>query len=149
MRGKSINRRLPFKTEILEYSRRKLHIYGDRGNRECDRAWAAAAIRFAFLLRASEPEAREFRDVTFGGNEGNRYVGGNEGNRYVLIFIRNSKTDQSEVGVFRILGEAGVAPISKNGKMCRTGKSGDVGASFRMRNPPSGNTSDQMGSRGS
>ena len=51
-------------------------------------------VGFMFLLRASELEALQVRDITFGEYDGTRYV---------RIFIRKSKTGQEEFGVFRSL----------------------------------------------
>ena len=50
-----------------------------------------------FLLRASEIEALQVKDVTFGEYDGTRYV---------RIFIRKPKTDQEELGAFRSLNGA-------------------------------------------
>ena len=63
-----------------------------------------------FLLRASELDDLELRDIAFGGKA---HLG------YVRIFIRKSKNDQDAVGVFRSLNanNATLCPVAraKNG----------------------------------
>lgn len=67
MKKKPVNRMIPFNTELLGFSRQKLRIDEETGTREFDRARTSALMGFAFLLRAVELAALEFRDVTFGG----------------------------------------------------------------------------------
>ena len=76
-----------------------------------DRLWTATLVGFMFLLRASELEALEVKDVTFGEYDGTRYV---------RIFIRKSKTDQGEFGVFRSLNEKNktLRPLRSGGATC-------------------------------
>ena len=94
--NKTVNRRLPYNTELLEFGRKKLLIDSPSSDHRFDRAWVATLVGFMFLLRASELDALRVKDITFGEHEGARYVG---------IFIRKSKTDQEEFGVFRSLNE--------------------------------------------
>lgn len=96
MKNKSVNRRLPFNTDLLEYSRRELRIDEDNGEWEFARARTAALIGFTFLLRASELAALGSRDVA---------IGGNDWAIYARSFIRESKTDKEKVGDFRSSGE--------------------------------------------
>ena len=96
--NKNVNRRLPFNTKLLEYSRHRCGIDDIGSEKRPDRAWAATLIGFMSLLRASELAALAVKDVTFGEHEGTRYV---------RIFIRKSKTDQGEFGAFRTMGEPG------------------------------------------
>ena len=66
MSNKNVNRRLPLNTELLGYRRQRLGIGKIGIERSFDRAWTAALIGFMFLLRASELEALQVKDVTFG-----------------------------------------------------------------------------------
>ena len=67
MKNKSADRRLPFNTELLDFSREKLRIDEETGTMEFYRARPSTLIGCSFLLRASELAALEFRDVAFGG----------------------------------------------------------------------------------
>ena len=94
MCNKTVNRRLPFNTELLEFGRMRLGIDTEQRGLEFNPSWEATLIGVMFLLRASELAALEIRDVTFVGHEGVEYV---------RIFIRKSKHDQEELGAFRRL----------------------------------------------
>lgn len=98
MANKTINRRLPFNTELLEYGRMELGVGNQSEPQEFDRALIAAPVGFAFILRAIGLAAPEWRDITFGQDD--------EG-EYVRSFIRKSKTGREEVGVFRSLNATG------------------------------------------
>ena len=103
-RNKNVNRRLPFNTELLDFSRHKLNVGERRKGGECDRVWIATLVGFMFLLRASEMADFSVTDMTFG-----EYAG----KRYVRISIRKSITDQEEIGAFRSLnGTVGTSSLS-------------------------------------
>ena len=65
-KNKSVNHRLQFKTDLLEFGWTKLGIAAKQGESEFNRAWAAALIGFMFLFRESELSALELGDITFG-----------------------------------------------------------------------------------
>ena len=88
---KSVNRRLPYNTELLEFGRQKLLIDSPERDHRFGRVWIATLVGFMFLLRASELEALHVRDVTFGEYDGTRYV---------RISIRKSKNGSG--GVWRV-----------------------------------------------
>ena len=87
--NKTVNRRLPYNTELLEFGRQKFLIDSPGSDHRFDRAWTATLVGFMFLLRAGELEALQAKDITFGEHEGTRYV---------RISIRKSKTGQ---GIWR------------------------------------------------
>ena len=58
----------------MGYGGKRLGVGTQAETQEYDRAWVAALIGFAFLLRGSEIAPLEWRDINFGEAEAGPYV---------------------------------------------------------------------------
>ena len=72
--NKTVNLRLPYITELLEFGRQKLLIDSTESDHRFGRVWIATLVGFMFLLRAVELEALQVRDIASGEYDGTRYV---------------------------------------------------------------------------
>ena len=84
--------KLPLPSEVLQWIYENLGVA--QSTPTVKKVWNALIVGFCFLMRGSEVANLRQKDVSF-GQDGH--------GRYVTVFIASSKTDQSEVGVFRSL----------------------------------------------
>ena len=139
---KSANRRLPFNTEMLEFRRGNLRADTAQGESELNRARTATLSGFMFLLRDSELDALELRDIAFGENENLEYV---------RISIMKSKNDQDEVGVVRSLNatNATICPVARMKMDISTCARTPRSVGLRRSHTSRRNAINQMGGSGS